>query len=114
MSNIVAEIEKKHIESGVRGDDCNCPIALAVLEAIEADLPDDYEMKCNVFVSVGQNSIEVFYDDVRRTNYDGPEFQFSLIPVEVTDWGMINNFIQDFDGEKDVEPFCVELETFNI
>ena len=113
MSNIVAEIDKEHIEAGVRGDDCNCPIALAVIKAIGADLPDDYEMKCNVFASVGQDSIEIYYDDVGGANYDGPEFQFSLRPVAVEDWGMINNFIQDFDNERDVEPFCVELETCN-
>ena len=110
---MVVEVDKNHIRAGVKGDDCNCPIALAVTEAIEADLPDDYQMKCNVFVSVGQDSIEIYYDDVGGANYDGPEFQFSLRPVAVEDWGMINNFIQDFDGDQDVEPFCVELETCN-
>tara|TARA_Y100001963_G_scaffold94493_1_gene130127 strand:- start:1315 stop:1656 length:342 start_codon:yes stop_codon:yes gene_type:complete len=113
MSNIVAEIDKKHIRAGVMGDDCNCPIALAVTEAIEADLPDDFEMKCNVFVSVGQDSIEVFYDDVTRHSPDGPEFQFSLRPVDVSDWNMINDFIQEFDKGHSVDEFCVELETCN-
>ena len=111
MSNIVAEIDKEHIEAGVRGDDCNCPIALAVIKAIGADLPDDYEMKCNLFASVGQDSIEIYYDSYESSV--GPEFQYSLRPVAVEDWGMINNFIQDFDNERDVEPFCVELETCN-
>ena len=106
MSNIVAEIQKDHIISGVRKDECSCPIALAIQEEVEASLPDDMDVE--IVVLVNQDDIQVqYYDDNNEMLVD-----YGLRPVASEDWGMINNFIDDFDAGNDVSTFNVELETY--
>ena len=106
MNNIVAEIQKDHIISGVRKDECSCPIALAIQEEVEASLPDNIDVE--IVVSVNQDEINVMYfDDNNEIVVD-----YLLRPVASEDWGMINNFIDDFDAGNDVSTFNVELETY--
>tara|TARA_Y100001972_G_scaffold64960_1_gene79171 strand:+ start:131 stop:466 length:336 start_codon:yes stop_codon:yes gene_type:complete len=106
MSNIVAEIQKDHIISGVRKDECSCPIALAIQEEVEASLPDNIDVE--IVVSVNQDEINVMYfDDNNEIVVD-----YLLRPVASEDWGMINSFIEDFDAGNDVSTFNVELETY--
>ena len=106
MNNIVAEIQKDHIISGVRKDECSCPIALAIQEEVEASLPDNIDVE--IVVSVNQDEINVMYfDDNNEIVVD-----YLLRPVASEDWGMINSFIEDFDAGNDVSTFNVELETY--
>ena len=106
MSNIVAEIQKDHIISGVRKDECSCPIAIAIQEQVEASLPDNIDVE--IVVNVNQNDINVMYfDDNNEIVVD-----YLLRPVASEDWGLINSFIEDFDAGGVVRPFNVELETY--
>jgi hypothetical protein len=106
MSNIVAEIQKDHIISGVRKDECSCPIALAIQEQVEASLPDNIDVE--IVVSVNQDEINVMhFDDNNEIVVD-----YLLRPVASEDWGLINSFIDDFDAGNDVSTFNVELETY--
>ena len=106
MSNIVAEIQRDHIISGVRSDECRCPIALAIQEEIEDSLPDNVDAE--IVVSVNQDEINVMYfDDNNEIVVD-----YLLRPVASEDWGLINSFIEDFDAGNHVGTFSVELETY--
>ncbi len=106
MSNIVAEIQKDHIIDGVRKDECRCPIALAIEDHIVCSLPEDYAV--DVVVLVNQDDIQVqYYGDNNEMLVD-----YGLRPVASEDWGMINNFIDDFDAGNDVSTFNVELEMY--
>ena len=50
------------LKDGVREDECNCPIALAVQDAVEQSFCDDHDVeKANVIVTVHEDDINVHY-----------------------------------------------------
>ena len=106
MNNIVAEIQKDHIISGVRKDECSCPIALAIQEEVEASLPDNVDAEIVVMVNQDEIIVE-YYNDFNEIVVD-----YGLRPVASEDWELINSFIEDFDAGNSVRTFSVELETY--
>lgn len=102
------EVTEEHIEEGVQEDECNCPIALAVQDAVEQSFCDSYEVeKANVIVTVHDNDINVHH----HNNNAEMEFMFGVSPKSKCEWKVINNFIHKFDNGRDVEPFMMEMET---
>ena len=101
------KVTKEHIEDGVREDECNCPIALAVQDAVEQSFCDSYEVeKANVIVTVHDNDINVHH----HNNNAEMEFMFGVTPKNKDKWKVINDFIHKFDDGLDVEPFNIEME----
>ena len=81
------EVTKKHIENGIRGDECNCAIALA--------LKDEYKTT--------ETSVEV---------EDEPLLYVDGIPLEIATSQMADDiefFIRDFDYNNEVKPFTIKV-----
>ena len=81
------EVTQKHIENGIRGDECNCAIALA--------LQDEYKTT--------ETSVEV---------EDEPLLYVDGIPLEIATSQMaddIDFFIRDFDYNNEVKPFTIQV-----
>ena len=81
------EVTKKHIANGVRGDECNCPIALA--------LQDEYKTS-DVSVEVEDEPMLFIGDKI-----------LEIATSEMAD--DIDNFIKDFDFNNEVNPFTIQI-----
>ena len=81
------EVTQKHIENGIRGDECNCAIALA--------LQDEYKTS-----------------DVSVEMKDGPLLHIGDKILDIAGSEMaddIDLFIKDFDYNNEVEPFTIQV-----
>lgn len=106
---MLIEITKNHIKDGLREDECNCPIALAVQDAVEMSFPDDADIEqANVIVTVYDNEISVYH----HNNNAEMEFMFGVAPKSKCEWKVIKDFIHKFDDGLDVEPFMMEMDTY--
>ena len=90
---MLIEVTVDDIKNGIPGDECACPIALAIMRAF----PNAY------LVSVNGDSIMVHYslqdDNEDYNQYDSP--------------ASVDSFISKFDNEEfrsEVKPFEFELE----
>ena len=81
------EVTKKHIENGIRGDNCNCAIALA--------LADEYKTSD---VSVQINDGPLLHVGDKILDIAGSEMAYD-----------IDLFIKDFDYNNEVEPFTIQV-----
>ena len=81
------EVTKKHIANGVPGDECNCPIALA--------LQDEYKTS-DVLVEVEDEPMLFIGDKI-----------LEIASAEMVD--DIDFFIRDFDHRDKVEPFTIQV-----
>ena len=81
------EVTKKHIANGVPGDECNCPIALA--------LQDEYKTS-DVLVEVEDEPMLFIGDKI-----------LEIASAEMVD--DIDFFIRDFDYNNKVEPFTIKI-----
>ena len=81
------EVTKKHIENGIRGDECNCAIALA--------LQDEYKTS-DVSVEVEDEPMLFIGDKI-----------LELATSEMAE--DVNLFIQDFDYNNEVKPFTIKV-----
>ena len=81
------EVTKKHIANGVPGDECNCPIALA--------LQDEYKTS-DVSVEVEDEPMLFIGDKI-----------LEIATSEMVD--DIDFFIRDFDFNNKVEPFTIQV-----
>ena len=81
------EVTKKHIENGIRGDECNCAIALA--------LQDEYKTS-DVSVEVEDEPMLYIGDKI-----------LELATSEMAE--DVNLFIQDFDYNNEVKPFTIKV-----
>ena len=81
------EVTKKHIANGVPGDECNCPIALA--------LQDEYKTS-DVSVEVEDEPMLFIGDKI-----------LEIATSEMAD--DIDFFIRDFDFNNKVEPFTIQV-----
>ena len=102
------DVTKDHINDGIEENEMECPIALAVCDAIQSDMPDEFDNIANVVATVHRDSIEVHYD------IDGEiEYQFNLSPKSECEWKVLNDFMDKFDGGYPIEPFTMKLEVNN-
>ncbi len=81
------EVTQKHIENGIRGDECNCAIALA--------LQDEYKTS-DVSVEVEDEPMLFIGDKI-----------LELATSEMAE--DVNLFIQDFDYNNEVKPFTMQV-----
>ena len=81
------EVTQKHIENGIRGDECNCAIALA--------LQDEYKTS-DVLVEVEDEPMLFIGDKI-----------LELATSEMAE--DVNLFIQDFDYNNEVKPFTIKV-----
>ena len=81
------KVTKKHIANGVPGDECNCPIALA--------LQDEYKTS-DVSVEVEDEPMLFIGDKI-----------LEIATSEMAD--DIDFFIRDFDYNNKVEPFTIQV-----
>jgi len=81
------EVTKKHIANGVPGDECNCPIALA--------LQDEYKTS-DVSVEVEDEPMLFIGDKI-----------LEIATSEMAD--DIDFFIRDFDYKNEVKPFTIQV-----
>ena len=81
------EVTKKHIANGVPGDECNCPIALA--------LQDEYKTS-DVSVEVEDEPMLFIGDKI-----------LEIATSQMAD--DIDFFIRDFDYNNKVEPFTIQV-----
>ena len=103
--SIVVEVTIDDIRKGVRQSACSCPIALALIRAIVADLED------STGIDINDIDVEIDYDEIRLwANRDYQDDEYNLFPVDEEDWYEIKNFMENFDLGNKVKPFNVELE----
>ena len=81
------EVTKKHIANGIRGDECNCAIALA--------LQDEYKTS-DVSVEVEDEPMLFIGDKI-----------LELATSEMAE--DVNLFIQNFDYNNEVKPFTIQI-----
>ena len=81
------EVTKKHIANGVPGDECNCPIALA--------LQDEYKTS-DVSVEVEDEPMLFIGDKI-----------LEIATSQMAD--DIDFFIRDFDYNNEVKPFTIQI-----
>ena len=81
------EVTKKHIANGVPGDECNCPIALA--------LQDEYKTS-DVSVQVEDEPMLFIGDKI-----------LEIATSQMAD--DIDFFIRDFDYNNEVKPFTIQV-----
>ena len=81
------EVTKNHIENGIRGDECNCAIALA--------LQDEYKTS-DVSVQVEDEPMLFIGDKI-----------LEIATSQMAD--DIDFFIRDFDYNNEVKPFTIQI-----
>ena len=81
------EVTKKHIENGIRGDECNCAIALALQDEYKtSDVSVEVEDEPTLFI--GDKILELATSEMAED---------------------VNLFIQDFDYNNEVKPFTIQI-----
>ena len=103
---MLIDVTKNHIKNGVREDECNCPIALAVCDAVEFELSDNDIEFNNIITVVHDDNIAIYY----YTPDKEYEYQFNISPKKKDNWSIISDFIFHFDKDRDVEPLDMEFE----
>ena len=101
---MLIEVTKEHIKNGIQECEVDCPIALAVCDAVIADMPDEHKHP-NIITTVHDNEIGVHY----HTSSDEFELMYYIEPADPDDWNFISHFIHNFDKNGDVEPFDMEF-----
>ena len=95
---MILELKQKHINTGVRGDGCQCAAAKAVKEAL--DIPRNEDMGDYEWVEVDQTDIRVYCKGDLVRKYTVPK--------------KLAKFIESFDvkGKKAVKPGKFRIERF--
>ena len=81
------EVKKKHIANGIRGDNCNCAIALALADEYKT-LDVSVEMEDGPLLHVGDKILDIAGSEMADD---------------------IDLFIEDFDYNNEVEPFTIKV-----
>ena len=101
-------VSKEHIKNGICQDECNCPIALAVQDAVEMGFDDVVDIsQANIIVTVHDADINVHH----HNNNAEMDWLYSVSPKDKDEWSVISDFIFAFDRGKEVKPFTMEMET---
>ena len=102
---MLIEVTKDHIKNGIQECEMDCPIALAVCDAVEMVLTNCDLLANNVITCVHDNDISVYYN-----HPEGMKYQYNISPKSKCEWKVINDFIHRYDTGQDVEPFDMEFE----
>ena len=105
---MLIEVTKEHIKNGCPEDECCCPIALAVQDAVEMSFCDDVDIsQANIIVTVHDDDINVHH----HNNNAEMDWLYGVSPKDKDEWSVISDFIYAFDNGKEVKPFTIEMET---
>jgi len=105
---MLIDVTEEHIKNGQPQDECNCPIALAVQDAVEAEMANDSDIEnANIIVTVHDDDINVHH----HNNNAELEHMFGVSPKDKDEWNVISDFIHAFDTGKEVKPFTIEMNT---
>ena len=91
---MLIRVTEEHIKNGVKEDECDCPIALAIGESLQHEFP-------NTFISVYDRDISVR----SKSRDDFSKVMFKVEPKNSEGWDTISDFISDFDRGEEVYPF---------
>jgi len=81
------EVTKKHIANGIKGDNCNCPIALSLKDEYKT-LDVSVEVEDEPMLFIGDKILELATSQMAND---------------------IDFFIRDFDYNNQVEPFTIKI-----
>jgi len=81
------EVTKKHIANGVPGDECNCAIALALVDEYKTS-DVSVEVEDEPMLYVGDKSLSIATHEMSED---------------------IDAFIRDFDFHNEVDPFTIQI-----
>lgn len=87
---MIINVTQEHIAKGLKGNSCQCPVALALNEAFEG----------KYVASVGALTADLYIKKDRLFVLE----RLASLPQEAT------NFIMRFDKEKFVQPFSFDIE----
>lgn len=85
-------VTQNHIDRGVAGNSCLCPVALCMAQALPTG------------TQIGVSSGSAW---VRQTLHRDPKWSSHTLPGEASD------FIATFDADGEVYPFSFEIPTLN-
>ena len=98
MKEVLMKVNNKHIKQGVKQDECDCPIALALIQSIQKYFDE------KVFVEVYEDSITVLSCGEKFA-----EVICDIEPKNPEGWDTIYDFINDFDRGNEVYPFWLKM-----
>ena len=94
-------IERKHIDAGTPGNECECAVALAVAEAYGIPLDEPEGSGRFAFITGDvDDGIQVVVDDDTTVYFDL--------------WESVRCFIASYDNEEPVEPFEFTPRTVTV
>ena len=97
VKEMLIRVTDDHIKNGVREDECECPIALAIEESLRCEFS-------NIVVAVYDGDIHV-RNIGRDSGLSFGELMFKVEPKNSEGWDTISDFIHNFDKGEDVRPF---------
>ena len=105
---MLIEVTKDDIKQGIREDECNCPIALAVCRAAESELTDDQLNSVNIIAVVTDTEIGVYH----HNNNAEMDHMYDIEPEDPNNWNFISDFIHHFDKDRTAEPFDMVFDVY--
>ena len=103
MNKIKIQVKEKHIKDGIPENCTYCAVALAIDETLRNMFKLDFEPR---IVERGNTNYALRLADNKPTPYQ-TEFNTQ---ISMEDQETVNDFVYDFDQNKDVSPFEFNIE----
>ena len=103
MNKIRIQVKEKHIKDGIPENCTYCAVALAIDETLRNMFKLDFEPR---IVERGNTNYALRLADNKPTPYQ-TEFNTQ---ISMEDQETVNDFVYDFDQNKDVSPFEFSIE----
>ncbi len=106
MNKIKIQVKEKHIKDGIPENCTYCAVAIAIDEKLRNMFKLDFEPR---IVERGNTNYALRLADNKPTPYQ-TEFNTQ---ISMEDQETVNDFVYDFDQNKDVSPFEFNIEFTN-
>ena len=103
MNKIKIQVKEKHIKDGIPNNCTYCAVALAIDETLRNMFKLDFEPR---IVERGNTNYALRLADNKPSSYQ-TEFNTQ---ISMEDQETVNDFVYDFDQDKDVNPFEFNIE----
>ena len=103
MNKIRIQVKEKHIKDGIPENCTYCAVAIAIDEKLRNMFKLDFEPR---IVERGNTNYALILADNKPTPYQ-TEFNTQ---ISMEDQETVNDFVYDFDQNKDVSPFEFSIE----
>ena len=107
MNKIKIQVKEKHIKDGIPENCTYCAVALAVNDKLTEMFKLDFEPR---IVERGNTNYALRLADNKPTPYQ-TEFNTQ---ISMEDQETVNDFVYDFDQNRDVDPFEFNIEINNF